>query len=254
TSELAGPFFNKVQFSDVRDLKSPNQVSLENLLSSSQVVSVNTSGDTEILTSELCELIQPGAILVITSRGESVNLEALRRLQEEKNVRVALDVFHQEGKGMFDNQMLMEVIQDKGFIGTPHTAAQDDYTQEQLGHEAAHAMIDFAQKGMVNPKNLSGLNFKSVQLSGPLDRKDKRFLIAHPSIKGTIGKIGTLVDQGGGDIRHFANDSEGFHLNGVHLAATAFDVIGVTPEQAVAIYDKIKSEIKILRGRILSYA
>ncbi len=266
--ELARPFFGRIVISDIYNSgDKPNQVSLEELLAVSDVISLNASlpvdedtGESKpILTEEHFKKMKRNIVFVNAARGEAIDRTALRTQMRDAGLRPAFDVYpvspgKREGKEMFDAE-LCEILDHPYFVGTPHTAADDPDTQEELGLEAAQATIAFAKTAEINPKSVPDSNMLHVKIADPSDPVC-RFLIMHPSFKGTIGTVATLIANHGGDILEFENNSRGIRFgdgNQRTLAVSMFDVAGIPERDAWKTLEVLRQRIEVLKARILVF-
>ena len=249
TAALAEPFVGDIVYSDAMPVE--GAIPLEQLVARSDIISVHASGSSEVLTPELLKLVKSGSLIVNTSRGGVINAQALLKCMNERGVSAALDVFPTEGATMFDDPIIQEITQHPLFIGTPHTAASDAVTQRKLGMEGAGYVQQFAHDGTVNINNLPG---HTLSRMAPTERSTAgvRGIITHPSIRGTIGKIGEIASRQGLNIAQFANE-QGPVYNGKRLAITAFDLDEGTVENSIRVMRQIESEITVLRRRLLLY-
>ena len=133
-SERLKSFGMKVVFYDpfVSDWEGEEaSVTLENLLSSSDVVSVHvikTPQTENLLSKEKLNLLKPNAILVNTSRGGVIDEEYLIELVNSKKIfGAALDVFHKEP--IEENNKIL----DSDVLLTPHIGASTIEAQLKAG-------------------------------------------------------------------------------------------------------------------------
>jgi phosphoglycerate dehydrogenase-like enzyme len=94
--------------------------SLRRLLENSRVIFVLATPTTEnraLLSRELLELVQPGAVLVLVSRAHVVDFDALTELVLDGRLRAAIDVFPSEPLGPDD-----PIRTATGAVLSPHRA------------------------------------------------------------------------------------------------------------------------------------
>jgi D-3-phosphoglycerate dehydrogenase len=94
--------------------------------------------------------LRPGGLLVNTSRAEVVDREALTAAlaDENRGLRYATDVFHDEpkgGKGAFFDP----IVQHQRVIGTHHIGASTEQAQDAIAEEAVHIVRTFLRSGDV---------------------------------------------------------------------------------------------------------
>ena len=248
TARLAEPFFNDVIFTDERDMD--GKVDLETLLERSDVLSVHTGGSEEILGTDELALMKPGALIVNTSRGVVINIRALLGRMDD-GVHAALDVFPEEGDGMFSNSDIEALVKHPNFTGTPHTAASDVDTQKQLGLEGARRIQQFAQQGIVNPEDIPGHTLPKI-IPGGLKAAGIRAVLMHRSTPGTLEKITGAVAGLGKNISATTN-AEGPMNGSTKLAMTAVDVEDVSVDDALKIMDAIEEVVDVQKKRLMSF-
>jgi D-3-phosphoglycerate dehydrogenase len=99
--------------------------------------------------------LKPGSFFVNTARGEVVDYAALQAAVEEKQIRVALDVYAREpagGVGDVDEPL----VKLPGVYGTHHIGASTDQAQEAIAAETVRVVKTYVETGRVlNVVNLS---------------------------------------------------------------------------------------------------
>jgi D-3-phosphoglycerate dehydrogenase len=92
--------------------------------------------------------MRDGAYFINTSRGETVDQNALRKALREKNIRAGLDVYATEpvsGTGEFTDQ----IKDEKNLYGTHHIGASTDQAQEAIAAETVRIIQSFKETGHV---------------------------------------------------------------------------------------------------------
>ena len=101
--------------------------------------------------------LKPGSYFINTARAEVVDYDALRKVVNEKGVRVGLDVYPQEpssGKGEFSSAL---VGADGIVYGTHHIGASTDQAQRAIAQETVNIVKEYKHSGQVrNCVNLVG--------------------------------------------------------------------------------------------------
>lgn len=259
---MAEPHFREILFADKRDL--PGKVNLEELMSRSDAVSIHVDGKKPVITRELLALAKPGLILINTSRGGVVDTEALIEAMEQKGILVGSDVFRKEEPEMFDKDpVLAKLVDHPNFLGSCHTAASDDVTEEALGLEASQRVIEFAQQATVNPENIPGHTLprlKPDEESGEFGNGNGehhtpviRMALAHESIPGVLATVTGIVAAHHVNIAKLTN-TEGERFDDHQLAMTVADMERVTQETALKIREAIEQAIHPYKSRLLTYA
>jgi D-3-phosphoglycerate dehydrogenase len=112
-------------------------------------------GTRQLVGADLLARVKPGAVVVNTARGEIVDQQALAAAVQEKQLRVALDVFANEpsaATGEFDDDLLRL----PQVYGTHHIGASTDQAQEAIAAETVRIVRAFKDTGRVpNVVNLA---------------------------------------------------------------------------------------------------
>ena len=116
-------------------------VSLDELLAAADVVSIHaplTTDSLHLIGATELAMMKPGAILINTSRGPLVDLDALRRaLAEERLGGAGLDVLEEEPPAADDPLLHRDDV-----IVTPHAAFYSEESLEELQRKAVEQVID----------------------------------------------------------------------------------------------------------------
>jgi D-3-phosphoglycerate dehydrogenase len=108
-----------------------------------------------MINADLLGRLKPGAMFVNTARGEVVDYDALAAAVQERNLRVALDVYAKEpatAQGEFTDP----IVQHPNVYGTHHIGASTDQAQEAIAEETVRIVRTYIETGRVmNVVNLS---------------------------------------------------------------------------------------------------
>ncbi len=114
----------------------------------SDAVSVHIAANSEtahMVNAKFLDAMKDGAILVNASRGEVVDTEALKTAIDQKQLRVAFDVYEDEpagGKADFPHTELAEMI-----TCTPHVGASTNQAAEAIAAEAVRVVASYVETG-----------------------------------------------------------------------------------------------------------
>ncbi|CAM03495.1 D-3-phosphoglycerate dehydrogenase [Saccharopolyspora erythraea NRRL 2338] len=118
-----------------------------------------TSATRNLVDADLLAHVQPGTIILNTSRGELVDEDALIAAMEEKDVRAGIDVFTDEpatGTGHIGSRL----ARHPNVYGTHHIGASTEQAQHAVAAEVVR-MVDAFESGSV----LNCVNLDAVRLA-----------------------------------------------------------------------------------------
>ncbi|QUH02416.1 hydroxyacid dehydrogenase [Saccharopolyspora erythraea] len=125
-----------------------------------------TSGTRNLVDAELLAHVQPGTIILNTSRGELLDEDALIAAMEEKDVRAGIDVFTDEpatGTGHIESRL----ARHPNVYGTHHIGASTEQAQHAVAAEAVRMVDAFESGSVLNCVNLDGVRLaQSTTRSG----------------------------------------------------------------------------------------
>lgn len=133
----------EVIYYDVIDVPGYRKVSLEDLFSEADVVSLHlplNEGTRGMINYSLMARMKEGAILVNTARGQLIPTGDLIRILEEGRITVALDVYEEEPPPP-------DLLKYENLIATPHIGAQTREAQRRAAEEAAKVVVEFFNEG-----------------------------------------------------------------------------------------------------------
>jgi D-3-phosphoglycerate dehydrogenase / 2-oxoglutarate reductase len=96
---------------------------------------------------DLLEHVQPGALLLNTSRGEIIDEDALIEAMDAKGIRAGLDVYQDE-PGRSTGQIDSRLARHPNVYGTHHIGASTEQAQQAIAEEVVR-MLDAYQTGEV---------------------------------------------------------------------------------------------------------
>jgi D-3-phosphoglycerate dehydrogenase / 2-oxoglutarate reductase len=114
------------------------------------VLSIHLPAATEtrgLVGGDLLDAVQPGAIILNTSRGEIIDEEALIDAMDAKGIRAGLDVYADE-PGQSVGSIDSALARHPNVYGTHHIGASTEQAQQAIAEEVVH-MIDAYQRGEV---------------------------------------------------------------------------------------------------------
>lgn len=168
--------------------------SLKELLGNSDIVTFHVPSDEStryMMNAGAISSMKEGAILVNYSRGDVVDLEALRAALESGRLSgAAIDVFPEEPKKKGDPF-------DSGLRGlsnvilTPHIGGSTLEAQVSIGYDAAGKLINYLEFGTTTGSHTV------PQVSLPPQERTHRILHIHQNIPGVLSQINTELSEEG---------------------------------------------------------
>ncbi|HUE81297.1 MAG TPA: phosphoglycerate dehydrogenase [Pyrinomonadaceae bacterium] len=168
--------------------------SLTELLSRADIVSLHVPGNAStrrMIDKEALAHLKKGAILINYSRGDVIDLEALKNeIVRGKVAGAAIDVFPEEPEKQ--NDSFSCVLQGlPNVILTPHIGGSTEEAQASIGLEVSTNLIQFLEFGTSNGSH----TVPEVNLP-PQDRTH-RILHIHENIPGVLGEINSKLSGRG---------------------------------------------------------
>jgi len=172
-------------------------LTLEELLESSDVVTVHVDGRTEnenlIGAAEFARM-REGAVFLNLSRGHVVDLEALRANLESGRLRgAAVDVYPEEPLG--NNERFDHPLRKlPNVLLTPHLGGSTLEAQQDIGHFVTGRLIDYINTGSTE----TSVNFPAIRL--PPQEKAHRLIHLHENVPGILARINQALASRGANI------------------------------------------------------
>ncbi|REJ75564.1 MAG: phosphoglycerate dehydrogenase [Acidobacteria bacterium] len=210
--------------------------SLKDLLKQSDIVTLHVPSDETtryMINPETLKGMKRGAILVNYSRGDVVDLDALKKRLDKGNLSgAAIDVYPEEPKKKGDDF-------DCGLKGlsnvilTPHIGGSTQEAQTSIGVDAASKLIKYLEFGTTTGSH------SIPQVSLPPQAGTHRILHIHENIPGVLSDINTELSE------------EGINIVGQYLSTNPevgyviLDIDSDLSKKAFEILKKIPGTIKI---------
>ena len=133
--------------------------------------------------------MKKGASLINMSRGDVVDLAALRTALVEKHLGgAALDVYPNEPSGN-DKAFSTPVHGLPNVILTPHIGGSTEEAQQQIGMDVATRLVHYLESG-----NSTG-SLSVPPLSLPVQLDAHRLLHIHENVPGVLSEINSLISR-----------------------------------------------------------
>jgi D-3-phosphoglycerate dehydrogenase len=162
--------------------------SLEALLKVSDVVTLHIPGGAgKLIDAGRLKKMKKGSVLINLSRGDIVDLRALREaLESEHLLGAGIDVFENEPQSDVD-PFVNELQGIPNVMLTPHIGGSTEEAQESIGLDVAGKLISFLETG----SSTGSLSVPSLSL--PVQTDAHRLLHIHRNVPGVLSEInGTL--------------------------------------------------------------
>jgi D-3-phosphoglycerate dehydrogenase / 2-oxoglutarate reductase len=235
---LAEALGMQVLFYDIADKLSLGNAkrcsSIKELLQSSDIVSLHVDGrkeNTNLINAENIGLMREGALLLNLSRGHVVDLNAVQKALENKQLAgAAFDVYPYEPTS--NDELFTSPLQGiANVILTPHIGGSTEEAQANIGEFVPYKMLNYINKG----DTYGSVNLPEVQL--PEFNDAHRLLHIHHNVPGILAKINAV----------FAKYEVNIHAQ--YLKTN--DRIGYVITDVASGYDQeIINEIKNIEGSI----
>jgi len=164
--------------------------SLDELLAISDIVSLHVfggSGNNHLIGPAEFEKMKDGVVFINLSRGNLVDLKALKRAMESGKVKgAALDVFPEEPKTS-QAKFSTEVTGLPNTILTPHLGGSTEEAQRQIARFVPEKIIKYVNTGSTT----GSVNFPNLQL--PPWKNAHRLIHLHHNVPGILAQINHLL-------------------------------------------------------------
>ncbi|MBZ9626948.1 phosphoglycerate dehydrogenase [Psychroflexus sp. CAK57W] len=195
-SVLAEAIGLKVSYYDV-DNKLPlgnaeEITDLKTLIEDCDIITLHVPGTNEtknLLNEDVLSWFTKGQLLINMSRGDVVDIQALKKALEEKRIGgAALDVFPEEPKNKAEKfeSPLQNV---SNVILTPHIGGSTEEAQWNIGIDVSSKLIKYTESG-------SSLGSHSIpELSLPKMEDTHRILHIHKNVSGVLSEINSKISK-----------------------------------------------------------
>ncbi len=195
-SVLAESMGMKVIFYDVASKLSLGNAtpcrSMDELLKNADIVSLHVPGNNEtknLINSSRLKKMKKGAILINLSRGDVMDVKAVRDALISKQIGgLGVDVFPEEPQSNKD--IFSSPLQNlPNVILTPHIGGSTMEAQEAIGLDVAEKLISFTETGSSN----GSLTVPEISL--PLLNNAHRILHIHHNVPGVLSQVNGVLSK-----------------------------------------------------------
>jgi D-3-phosphoglycerate dehydrogenase len=166
--------------------------SLDELLSRADIVTLHIPGSASnknLINAQRLKKMKKHSILINLSRGDVVDLDALKLALKEKHLSgAAIDVFPYEPKA--NNEIFTCPLQGMdNVILTPHIGGSTEEAQQQIAADVTGKMLNLLESG-----NSTG-SHSLPEIALPVQRQTHRLLHIHQNIPGVLGEINSRLSK-----------------------------------------------------------
>lgn len=166
--------------------------SLDDLLKKSDIITLHVPGTSEtrdLINATRLKKMKPGAVLINLSRGDVMDVWAVKDALEKKHLGgLAVDVFPEEPKSNKD--LFASPLQGlPNVILTPHIGGSTVEAQEAIGHDVADKIIAFTENGSSNG------SLTVPELSLQVVKDAHRILHIHKNVPGVLSQINGVMSK-----------------------------------------------------------
>ena len=210
--------------------------SLKDLLKRSNIVTLHIPSEVStrnLINAETLAFMKRGSILINYSRGDVVDLEALKTaLQSGQLSGAAIDVFPEEPEK--NGAKFSTVLQNlPNVILTPHIGGSTEEAQLNIGLDVTSKMLNYLERG-------SSTGSHSVpQLNLQLQAKTHRLLHIHKNVPGVLGEINSKLSS------HNINILGQYLKTNDEIGYVVLDVDTALSKEAFSLLKEVKSTIKV---------
>jgi len=200
---------------------------LEDLLKLSSIVTLHVPSNVttrNMMNEETLSLMPKGSILINYSRGDVINLDALRiYIESGRIVGAAVDVFPVEPERNGDE--FTTILQNlPNVILTPHIGGSTEEAQANIGLDVTAKLINYLELGTSNGSHTV------PELNLPPQAETHRILHIHENIPGVLGEINSKLSERGINILGQylkTNDDVGYVILDIdtELSRKAFEIL-----------------------------
>ncbi len=210
--------------------------SLKELLRKSNIVTLHVPSDIgtrNLMNKDMLATMKKGSILINYSRGDVVDLDALKEaLVSGQLSGAAIDVFPEEPEK--NGAKFETVLQNlPNVILTPHIGGSTEEAQYNIGLDVTSKLLNYLERGSTN----GSLTVPALNLS--LQAKTHRILHIHKNVPGVLGEINSKLSA------HNINIVGQYLKTNDNIGYVVLDVDTKLSKEASALLKDVKGTIKL---------
>jgi D-3-phosphoglycerate dehydrogenase len=210
--------------------------SLKELLKRANVVTLHIPSEVStrnLINEQTLAFMRKGSILINYSRGDVVDLDALKNaLASGQIAGAAIDVFPEEPEK--NGASFTSVLQNlPNVILTPHIGGSTEEAQLNIGLDVTSKLLNYLERG----STMGSHSVPSLNLS--LQAKTHRILHIHKNVPGVLGEINSKLSS------HGINILAQYLKTNDEIGYVVLDVDTSLSKEALALLKEVKSTIKV---------
>ncbi|MDB5284759.1 MAG: serA [Bacteroidota bacterium] len=210
--------------------------SLKELLKRSNIVTLHVPSEAStryMINEQMLSFFKRGSILINYSRGDVVDLEALRKSIESGALSgAAIDVFPEEPEK--NGAKFESVLQGlPNVIMTPHIGGSTEEAQLNIGLDVTSKLLNFLEKGVTTGSH------SVPPLSLPMQAKTHRILHIHKNVPGVLGEINSKLST------HNINILGQYLKTNDTIGYVVLDVDTALSKEALSLLKEVKNTIRV---------
>lgn len=210
--------------------------SLKDLLKRSNIVTLHIPSEVStrnLINAETLAFMKRGSILINYSRGDVVDLDALKNaLQSGQLSGAAIDVFPEEPEK--NGAKFSTVLQNlPNVILTPHIGGSTEEAQLNIGLDVTSKLLNYLERGSTTGSH------SVPQLNLQLQAKTHRILHIHKNVPGVLGEINSKLSS------HNINILGQYLKTNDEIGYVVLDVDTALSKEAFGLLKEVKSTIKV---------
>lgn len=209
--------------------------SLRELMKLSNIVTLHVPSESStryMINEETIPYMKKGSILINYSRGDVVDLTALKNAVTSGHIAgAAIDVFPEEPEK--NGQKFSTILQNlPNVILTPHIGGSTEEAQMNIGLDVTSKLLNYLEKGSTTGSH------SVPPLSLPMQAKTHRILHIHKNVPGVLGEINSKLSS------HHINILGQYLKTNDAIGYVVLDVDTALSKEAIALLKEVKSTIK----------
>ncbi|HRP33349.1 MAG TPA: phosphoglycerate dehydrogenase [Agriterribacter sp.] len=210
--------------------------SMKEVLQESDIVTLHvpeTAQTKNLISESVFKHFKKGAILINYARGQVVDLDALSRsLQSKQLSGAAIDVFPVEPEKNGDT-FVTPLQKLSNVILTPHIGGSTEEAQANIGEDVSMKLINFLETGTTTGSHTV------PELALPLQEGTHRILHIHKNVPGVLSQINTQLSS------HHINILAQYLKTNDEIGYVVLDVNKNLSKEAMSLLKNIKETIKV---------